>query len=41
MTKNTNDPIDTIRQLQPIECGEDAAKHFGFAKGYRNLNHGM
>ncbi|TKA82679.1 hypothetical protein B0A55_01483 [Friedmanniomyces simplex] len=23
-----------------IECGQDAAKHFGFAAGYRNLNHG-
>ncbi|CAK4031187.1 aminotransferase family [Lecanosticta acicola] len=23
-----------------IECGEEAAKHFAFAKGYRNLNHG-
>ncbi|KAK1819816.1 hypothetical protein LTR12_005691 [Friedmanniomyces endolithicus] len=23
-----------------IECGGDAAKHFGFASGYKNLNHG-
>jgi hypothetical protein len=24
-----------------IECGEDAAKHFSFADGYVNLNHGV
>ncbi|KAK5132507.1 hypothetical protein LTR08_008891 [Meristemomyces frigidus] len=23
-----------------IECGKEAAKHFAFAEGYRNLNHG-
>ncbi|KAK5165932.1 uncharacterized protein LTR77_008856 [Saxophila tyrrhenica] len=24
----------------PLQCGADAAKHFAFADGYRNLNHG-
>jgi hypothetical protein len=32
--------MDEIRKLASIECGEDAAKHFSFDKGYRNLNHG-
>ncbi|KAK0881900.1 hypothetical protein LTR87_004288 [Friedmanniomyces endolithicus] len=28
------------KEANGIECGGDAAKHFGFASGYRNLNHG-
>jgi len=28
------------KEANGIECGRDAAKHFGFASGYRNLNHG-
>jgi hypothetical protein len=30
-----------IDDARPIECGEDAAKHFPFADGYVNLNHGL
>lgn len=26
--------------MKSIACGADAAKHFGFGPGYRNLNHG-
>ncbi len=29
------------KEANGIECGGDAAKHFGFASGYRNLNHGI
>lgn len=29
-----------IRQIEGIECGKEAAKHFAFDKSYRNLNHG-
>ena len=36
-----SDPLAEIRNLEPIECGEDAAKHFSFDEGYANLNHGM
>ncbi|KAF2479710.1 pyridoxal phosphate-dependent transferase [Neohortaea acidophila] len=36
----STDPLLAIRNQGPIECGEDAAQHFGFDKGYRNLNHG-
>jgi hypothetical protein len=32
--------MDEIRKLASIECGEDAAKHFSFDEGFRNLNHG-
>jgi hypothetical protein len=28
-------------EARAIECGEDAAKHFSFADGYVNLNHGV
>lgn len=35
------DPLEDIKRLGSIECGEEALKHFNFAKGYRNLNHGM
>lgn len=36
----SSSPIDQIRRLKTIECGEEAAKHFSFDKGLRNLNHG-
>jgi hypothetical protein len=32
--------IEEVDDTTPIHCGEEAAKHFAFAKGYRNLNHG-
>lgn len=35
------DPLEDIKRLGSIECGKDALKHFNFAQGYRNLNHGM
>lgn len=35
-----SDPIEQIRRLPNIECGEEASKHFSFANGYKNLNHG-
>lgn len=39
-SKGLSGPIFDIRELGPIECGEDAARYFGFDEGYRNLNHG-
>jgi hypothetical protein len=38
---STADPLEVIKGLDTIECGEEARKHFNFAKSYRNLNHGM
>jgi len=35
-----SDPLADIRNLGPIQCGEEAAKHFLFDPGYQNLNHG-
>ena len=35
------DPLEEIKRIGSIECGKDALKHFNFAEGYRNLNHGM
>lgn len=35
------DPLEDIKNLGSIECGEEARKHFNIADGYRNLNHGM
>lgn len=35
-----SDILAEIKQLGSIECGEEAAKHFAFADGYKNLNHG-
>ncbi|KAH0276863.1 PLP-dependent transferase, partial [Aureobasidium melanogenum] len=32
--------MDTQVDLMPIECGQEAAKHFVFDEGYINLNHG-
>lgn len=32
---------DQAQHLDTIECGEEAAKEFAFADGYRNLNHGV
>ena len=32
--------MEEIRRLKGIECGEEAAKHFSFDEGFRNLNHG-
>jgi hypothetical protein len=43
----TPESIDTtavlrdIRSLEPFQCGVEARKHFGIAKNWRNLNHGM
>ena len=37
----TADLLDAIKNLDTIECGEEARKHFNFAPSYRNLNHGM
>lgn len=37
---DADDPLAVIRHLKPIECGEEAAKHFAFDTGYLNLNHG-
>jgi len=37
----TADLMDAIKDLDTIECGEEARKHFNFAPSYRNLNHGM
>lgn len=34
------DPLGKIQSLSPIECGEDAAKHFLHDADYINLNHG-
>lgn len=34
------DQLATIDAIESIECGNDAAQHFGFAPGYLNLNHG-
>ena len=34
------DVLAEIRNLDPIECGKDAAKHFAFDDEYTNLNHG-
>ncbi|KAL1311483.1 hypothetical protein AAFC00_004424 [Neodothiora populina] len=36
----TTDILAEIRGLGPVQCGAEAAKHFAFADGYRNLNHG-
>jgi len=33
--------IDDLEEMGTIECGKEAAKHFAFGDGYRNLNHGM
>lgn len=38
--KTLNDPLEEIKGLGSIECGEEARKHFDIAEGYRNLNHG-
>ncbi|KAF2161163.1 hypothetical protein M409DRAFT_69998 [Zasmidium cellare ATCC 36951] len=35
-----SDPLATVNAVDKIECGKDAAKHFSFPEGYRNLNHG-
>lgn len=32
--------IDELEEMGTIECGKEAAKHFAFGDGYRNLNHG-
>lgn len=37
----TADLLDAIKNLDTIECGEEARKYFNFAPSYRNLNHGM
>lgn len=37
----TADLLQVIKDLDTIECGEEARKHFNFASSYRNLNHGM
>ncbi|CAK3811454.1 PLP-dependent transferase [Lecanosticta acicola] len=29
-----------IDAIDSIQCGKEVARHFGFAEGYRNLNHG-
>ena len=36
----TADLLDAIKNLDTIECGEEARKYFNFAPSYRNLNHG-
>ncbi|EME47697.1 hypothetical protein DOTSEDRAFT_166965 [Dothistroma septosporum NZE10] len=36
----SNDSPTVIDAIGRIDCGKDAAKHFGFAKNYMNLNHG-
>ena len=41
MAGTSSNPIEAIRSLPAIECGEDAAKYFAFDKKYRNLNHGV
>jgi selenocysteine lyase/cysteine desulfurase len=33
-------PMAELASLKPVECGKDAAKHFAFDEGLRNLNHG-
>lgn len=38
--KTLNDPLEEIKGLGSIECGEEARKHFDIADSYRNLNHG-
>lgn len=38
--KTLNDPLEEIKGLESIECGEEARKHFDIAGSYRNLNHG-
>lgn len=40
-TAMTLDPLAAVNAIDKIECGKDAAKHFSFKGGYRNLNHGM
>jgi len=40
-SKPSNDPVEEIKQLDAIQCGQEARKQFAFADGYRNLNHGM
>lgn len=35
------DPLGKIRRMDVVECGTQAAKHFAFADGYVNLNHGI
>jgi len=37
----TADLLDAIKDLDTIECGVEARKHFNLAPSYRNLNHGM
>jgi hypothetical protein len=34
------DEYSNLDGINSINCGEDAAKHFLFEDGYRNLNHG-
>lgn len=29
-----------IDSIESIACGQEAAKHFAFGNGYKNLNHG-
>ena len=33
-------PKTTLEEIDSIQCGKESTKHFGFADGYRNLNHG-
>lgn len=40
-SKPKTDPVEEIKQVDAIQCGSEARKQFGFADGYRNLNHGQ